>query len=138
MVGTVLTSEQIAWLIFAAMLFCHFFADYNMQGILAQLKQKQWWHENAPAKLYRYDYIAALFAHSFMWSFIVLLPPLIYMLLTHDALTATFFYTLPINTGVHMLVDDFKANRREINLIEDQLLHIVQLFCTWLVLFFLL
>ena len=60
------------------MLFLHILADYNLQGILASMKQKEWWintyNVNINKTKYRYDYKAALLVHSFIWSFIVCLP----------------------------------------------------------------
>ena len=38
------------------------------------MKQKKWWQENAPQKLYKYDYIVALIMHSMSWSFMIMLP----------------------------------------------------------------
>ena len=35
-----------------AMLFLYIVDDYYLQGILASMKQKKWWKENAPDKLY--------------------------------------------------------------------------------------
>ena len=42
------------------MLYCHILDDFCLQGILASLKQKSWWEENYPNKLYKYDYIISL------------------------------------------------------------------------------
>ena len=56
------------------MLFCHIVDDYYLQGWLASAKQKSWWKKNSPDKLYKYDYLMALFMHSFSWTFMVMLP----------------------------------------------------------------
>lgn len=56
------------------MLFCHIVDDYYLQGILASMKQKKWWQENAPDKLYEYDYLIALLMHGFSWAFMIMLP----------------------------------------------------------------
>jgi hypothetical protein len=56
------------------MIFCHIVDDYYLQGILASMKQKKWWQENAPDKPYKYDYIWALIMHSFSWAFMIMLP----------------------------------------------------------------
>lgn len=70
---------NIAYKIFIlfTMIFCHIVDDYYLQGWLASAKQKSWWEKNAPEKLYKYDYLAALFMHSFSWSFMIMLPPTI-------------------------------------------------------------
>lgn len=46
------------------MVLCHIVDDFYLQGILAQLKQKKWWAENANDLLYRNDYVIALIIHS--------------------------------------------------------------------------
>ena len=60
--------------IILAMIFCHIVDDYYLQGGLTSMKQKKWWQENAPQKLYKYDYIVALIMHSMSWSFMIMLP----------------------------------------------------------------
>jgi hypothetical protein len=32
------------------MIFLHIVDDYYLQGILASMKQKEWWHKTAPEK----------------------------------------------------------------------------------------
>ena len=60
--------------ILIVMLFFHIVDDYYLQGILAKMKQKKWWKENANNKKYKYDYIVALICHSFSWAFMIMLP----------------------------------------------------------------
>ena len=60
--------------IFLLMLLLHHFADYTLQGCLANLKSKSWWgnacHEaiwgsfESQFKKYGHDYIAGLVCHS--------------------------------------------------------------------------
>ena len=106
------------------MFFCHIVDDYYLQGWLAPAKQKQWWKENAPDKLYRFDYIWALIMHSFSWSFMIMLPIAIY---TNFVINGTFVAMLVFNTAMHAFVDNLKANKRIINLWVDQFCHIVQI-----------
>ena len=113
------------------MIFCHTIADYNLQGWLASAKQKSWWEKNAPDSLYKYDYIAALFMHSFSWSFLIMLP----LFISNELVgTSGMLIAFVINTAVHMLVDNAKANAHKINLWEDQALHMIQIICTALIL----
>lgn len=56
------------------MIFMHIVDDYYLQGWLASAKQKKWWEENAPDKLYENDYAWALLMHAFSWSFMIMLP----------------------------------------------------------------
>lgn len=122
------------YLILFLMLFLHLIADYNLQGILAQFKQKEWWKENYPHPRYKYDWIIALIEHSFMWSFLVCLPVLAYVGITNNWETASacFIYCVVLNTVIHAEIDDEKANNKNLSLIGDQFLHFVQIFATWL------
>lgn len=118
------------------MLFMHIVADFYLQGILAKLKQKSWWEENYPQPMYAFDYRIALLHHSFMWSFIVLMPPVIYYTIVGCGLA---FYIaclvlLDLNTIVHAGIDDAKANKKTINLTTDQHLHTIQVMVTAIVL----
>lgn len=119
-----------------SMLFCHVIDDYYSQGILANLKQKIFWEKNAPDKLYRYDYIMALFMHSFSWSFMILLPVVVYhWWIVQDFevyIQTKYVLCLFVSLMIHGIVDDFKANRHKINLIQDQTIHMIQIFITWL------
>lgn len=113
------------------MIFMHIVDDYYLQGWLASAKQKSWWENNAPDKLYKHDYLAALFMHSFSWSFMIMLPTTVYLLIV-DGIWYPLMYLS--NLIVHMFVDDLKANKKKINLIQDQSIHMVQIIITWLLL----
>lgn len=116
-------------IILVSMIFCHIVDDYYLQGWLASAKQKSWWEQNAPDKLYRYDYIAALYMHSFSWTFMVMLVPTINVIL----FGGTWYPLLFIgNILIHMLVDDLKANKKRINLVQDQSIHMLQIIWMWL------
>ena len=114
-----------------SMLFLHIIADFNLQGIMGDLKQKAWWQKNYPNKKYKNDYIFVLTLHSFSWSFLVMLPIAIYRSFNVDYI---FLLVLLFNIVVHSIVDDLKANKLSINLIEDQLIHIAQITLTALIL----
>lgn len=113
--------------IFFLMIFLHIIDDYKLQGILANFKQKQWWKENAPEKLYEYDYIWALLIHSFSWSFMIMLPIAYVMNFNISTLFSIVFVA---NILLHAFIDNLKANKKEINLITDQYLHIMQIIIT--------
>ena len=115
-------------LLLIAMIFCHIVDDYYLQGWLASAKQKSWWEKNAPDKMYEHDYLAALFMHSFSWSFMIMLIPTLYVLLVGGIWIPIVFVA---NFVIHMVVDDLKANQKKINLIQDQSIHMVQIFATW-------
>ena len=115
-------------------LFCmiamHIIADYCLQGILANIKQKSWWKENAPDKLYKHDWIMALFMHSFFWSFCIMLPIYVAYGYTWNGKMTMF---LVVNILSHMYIDNEKANNHSTNLIIDQIFHMIQIIWTWFV-----
>lgn len=122
-------------LLLLAMIFLHIVDDYYLQGWLASAKQKSYWEQNAPDKLYKYDYIMALFMHSFSWAFMIMIVPSVYSLITtSDISNASLAIALVFLTNlcIHMTIDNAKANLKKINLVQDQLLHLVQIAATWL------
>lgn len=106
------------------MIFCHIVDDYYLQGWLASAKQKKYWQENAPEKLYKYDYIWALIMHSFSWAFMIMLP-IAYGLSFN--INIAFLIAFVVNVTIHAITDDLKANKRKINLWEDQIIHLIQI-----------
>lgn len=117
------------------MVFCHIVDDYYLQGWLASAKQKKWWEENAPDKLYKNDYYAALLFHSFSWAFSVNLPVLVYALLTQvlSSIIIPYFILLGVNVIIHCVVDNLKANKLKINLLTDQIIHLIQVLISWVI-----
>lgn len=64
--------------------------------------------------------------HSISWAFMIMLPILIVL----KGELNWLWIMLPINTVIHFLVDDLKANKKRINLIQDQLIHLGQVLVT--------
>lgn len=120
-------------LILLSMIFCHIVDDYYLQGWLASAKQKSWWEKNAPEKLYKNDYIMALFMHSFSWSFMIMIPIIAYVSISSIGLKEWLVIPYFVNMAIHCIVDDLKANKKKINLIQDQSIHLIQIIVTWLV-----
>lgn len=114
------------------MIFCHILADYNLQGWLASAKTKEWWEENCPDELYKHDYLVALFMHSFSWTFMIMLPPTIFVFYNDCFSYLWYICFFVYNVILHMYADNAKANKKVINLFNDQLVHIIQIFATWL------
>ena len=111
------------------MILAHLISDFTLQGWLADGKQKSWWKKilpNLEETKYRFDYVMALFCHSLYWSIFICLP-----FLNHRHLLVAVL----ANTAIHMVVDDLKANRFKINLIQDQTLHFVQILLTAIAMF---
>ncbi len=122
-------------LLLLVMIFLHIVDDYYLQGWLASAKQKSWWKQNAPDELYKHDYIMALFMHSFSWAFMIMLIPSIYTLIaTANISNASLAIALIFfaNLCIHMTTDNKKANLKKINLVQDQLIHLVQIAATWI------
>ena len=114
--------------VFLLMIFLHIVDDYKLQaGVLAYLKQKSYWQENAPEPLYKFDYIAALIMHSFSWTFMIMLPIAIVQKFNIDNAFCVMF---GINMLTHALTDNLKANQKKINLVFDQFIHICQIILT--------
>lgn len=119
------------------MIFCHIVDDYKFQGILASMKQKDWWVQEFDTyddlRPYRYDYIWALIMHSFSWSFMIMLP---IMFAIGFELNWLFVMVFVGNVAIHAIVDDAKANDKSINLWQDQLIHLGQILVTAVLYYF--
>lgn len=120
---------MIKFILFA-MIFLHIIDDFFIQsaGFLARGKQKEWWKENAPDLLYSHDYLICLIMHGFSWAFMVMLPIAIEL---NFQVPDEFVIGLIMNTIIHCIIDDLKANRHKLNLIEDQSLHLIQIAATF-------
>lgn len=114
------------------MLFLHIVDDYYLQGWLASAKQKSWWEKNSPDKLYVKDYLMALCEHAFSWTFMIMLIPTVYTYVTTGKISVVLLVDFVLNWAIHCCVDDKKANKKKINLIQDQVIHFVQIIGTWL------
>lgn len=121
--------------VFALMVLAHLVADYTLQGCLASLKQKKWWQDQMEdvkperRRKYRNDYKAALVCHSLYWSLIVCLP----LAMLNSPVYAIMAL---VHGALHYVIDDAKANRNMLNLVQDQLLHEFQIFTIWIVWFY--
>ena len=124
----------------------HLLADYTLQGCLSDLKQKHWWNDqvkrlykdyDGPDKSfgwasrlqekYKYDYMAGLLCHALMWTLVTFFP------LMWFCSPWTFTGVVFVNTLVHFVVDHMKANVHRLNLVQDQLTHMVQVVATVLI-----
>ena len=128
----------------------HVFADFHLQGILADMKQTVWWYHsiqdavvdserrhnsevdldskeatafvNMRMEMYGKDYAAALWLHAFEWSFIVCIPLMWFVGFTWPGACLVL-----INTAIHAYVDDLKCNQLAISLVTDQCCHLTQI-----------
>lgn len=132
------------------MVFFHIVDDFYFQkGLLADMKQKSWWNRKINEfdrkedskknfhKMYQYDYMCALIVHAFSWAFMILLPAFIFNIYTfvnNAKLLSLYVVLVIVNAGIHAFIDNLKANRKEINLCQDQLFHLTQIVVTAFVL----
>ena len=115
-----------------AMIFFHILDDYCLQGILAHMKQKKWWENKN--KFYENDYKIALVEHAFSWSFSIHIPIIMHILYCEGYYNSILLvFSIIINCVIHAIVDDLKANKYKINLIQDQTIHIIQIIITWII-----
>ena len=116
------------------MIFCHIVDDYYLQGILASMKQREWWEKNNPDPMYRNDYIAALLAHGFSWTFMIHVPIVVYAVISRFTINPVLFLAVfLVNWPIHTITDDYKANKHTINLMQDQTIHFVQITVTCMI-----
>jgi len=114
------------------MILCHIIDDFVLQPVcLSKLKQKSWWSENLNGKMYKNDYKIALFIHSLSWSIMIHIPLMIFFSIFD--LDLLFTLSILINTSIHYIVDDLKANKYKINLITDQIIHFIQIIVTFII-----
>ena len=113
------------------MVFLHIVDDYYLQGILSQMKQKFWWEKNVPDPLYKNDYKVALIEHAFSWTFMMMLPITVLMVINNNILVIPWTVAFVVNWVIHGWTDNLKANIKNISLATDQTIHICQIFTTW-------
>lgn len=111
------------------MIFAHIVDDYYLQGWLASAKQKQYL-VNLPSYTdkYKFDFLAALLMHAFSWTFMIMLPAAV---LNKFDVSALFYLAFFANMCIHAITDHLKANIKAINLVQDQLIHIIQIVITF-------
>ena len=112
-------------------LFLHLLDDFVLQAaFLNNGKQKEWWRNQTSNELYKNDYIICLLAHGLEWALLTFLP-----ILTLEESSSWFFLLGMIicNAGVHSFVDDMKANKKKINLVTDQVIHVIQILLTYFI-----
>ena len=116
-------------LILLLMILCHVIDDFVLQPIcLSKLKQEKWWKQHEEYKdLYKNDYKVALLIHSMSWSIMVMLPIIFFV----NVPQINIFLMFVLNTFIHYLTDDEKANKGTINLVTDQGIHFTQILMAW-------
>lgn len=118
-------------LVLLTMIWFHIVDDYYIQGILAKMKQKIFW-KDLPSK-FKYDYKMALFEHAFSNTFMIHIP-LFYCYIKGDVYIDIYRLIISFCTAIvfHYNVDDLKINGGYINLITDQIIHIINIVVVWI------
>lgn len=117
--------------VFLIMILLHIIDDFVLQPIcLSKLKQKSFWETYVKDnEKYKFDYKVALVIHALSWSIMIHLPLMVIGVGEYSILLSVI-----INTIMHAWIDDEKANKLNITLFEDQLMHLIQVGSTWAVL----
>ena len=111
-------------------IFLHIYADFNMQGIMAEMKQKDFWKKFD--KKYQFDYVMPLIGHAFQWAFVVHLPAIIYTVIVSSSFLEMYCcMSVVFHTIMHAWIDTLKANDKKTTLIQDQFYHMLQLIMIW-------
>ena len=116
------------------MIFCHLIDDFVLQDKFTFLKQRSWWkkacmEDGLNYEKYKNDYKMALFEHSLEWSIAIMLPVIFFCNINGWILLAA----VAVNTIIHIIVDNAKANQLRLNLVQDQLIHFLQVIITFLI-----
>lgn len=127
-------------LILFTMVFIHIMLDFHQGDTIATMKTKQWWlnHPDYGEK-YKYDYIVVLLVHGLSWAFAVSIPlfvyihinPIGFIFMNTNNLMVVLLWFVIFNGLGHALIDHLKANEKIINLIADQVLHLIQILIVW-------
>ena len=114
--------------VFLIMILLHIIDDFVLQPIcLSKLKQKSFWETYVKDnEKYKFDYKVALVIHALSWAIMIHLPLMVIGVNEYGVLLSVI-----INTIIHAWIDDEKANKHNINLLFDQLIHLIQIGVTW-------
>ena len=114
--------------VFLIMILLHIIDDFVLQPIcLSKLKQKSFWEPYVKSdEKYKFDYKVALVIHALSWAIMIHLPLMVIGISEYSIL-----FSVIINTIFHAWIDDEKANKLNITLFEDQIMHLIQVGCTW-------
>lgn len=131
---TVMSSPAKAALLLLAL---HVLADFVVLGRLADMKSDVWWDRkfnghpwaNKMALLGKYgrDYMVCVSMHALLWALAVFLP----IWVSPSCSDIEVVGVVIVNALVHAVADNMYNNRpMSINLVQDQIVHIVQIACT--------
>lgn len=111
------------------MLIFELFADSMLQFKLPRYKRKENCEQYIGLK--QYIWIVALLVHGLIVSSFMILPMIVMKI--HVPII-TIIIAIILNILLHAYVDHYKCNMKQINYIEDRIIHITQVFLTWYIL----
>lgn len=114
--------------VFLIMILLHIIDDFVLQPIcLSKLKQKSFWESYVKDnEKYKFDYKVALAIHALSWAIMIHLPLMVIGVGEYSILLSVI-----LNTIIHAWIDDEKANKLNITLFEDQIMHLGQIVGSW-------
>lgn len=124
----------ILFKLFLVSVLLHIIDDFVLQPIcLSKLKQREWWIEECKKNCFNFDcyqndYRCALIIHSISWTLMIMMP----LIILCNYTIWHYILLIIINIVIHYITDDLKANRYIFNLIQDQVIHFIQIFLTYL------
>lgn len=116
-------------IILVSMLAMHVIGDWVLQTpLMCDLKQKAWWQQNYGFQKNARDYKMVILMHSMLWSACVMMPVLVYQLWIgcSDLKAIVLLLVFVINMLVHAWIDDLKANKDKLSLVDDHAVHLLQ------------
>ena len=134
------------------MVLMHIIEDFHVQGIMAQMKQRQWWCDTIAEYIVAHpslnlsgedfsntynDHKIVLLLHGFEWSMFIHAPIIVSHIVYNgwgfsEGFLFVMCITVCLNAIVHAIVDNLKANARSISLVCDQACHIIQVVITYI------
>lgn len=124
----------ILFKLFLVSVLLHIIDDFVLQPIcLSKLKQREWWIEECKKNCFNFDYYqndyrCALIIHSISWTLMIMMPLIIFC----NCTIFQYILLIIVNVIIHYITDDLKANRYIFNLVQDQIIHFIQIFVTYL------
>ena len=115
----------------------HIIDDFVLQqlGNLNNFKQKKFWepYNKEYNNRYAVDYQMGLIIHCISWGIMVHLPLFFFGNTPEMVILISFL----IHSIIHGIIDNYKCNEYKLSLVEDQILHFIQLICIiWIGVYF--
>ena len=127
---------KLKLIILLGMIWMHILDDFVLQAMwLSKGKQKSWWDKELENDKFLHnicknDYKMALFIHSLSWTISIMIIPLLLLPFKEVSSILIYLFLFIANLFIHYILDDLKANKHMVNLINDQCCHLAQIILT--------